>query len=670
MKKTIKRLVALFLCAAVAVGAVPTLADGLVYFPEFHENIGVGMELDKAWPAIGSSAVPTQTYFQANDDWENCLWLAEKYIDLLVETGDFEVVSSFDVVKGKAGSDSVGYSAHLRYIGSAAMNGTLKATRAGMQWGDDGEYHLEVRAEREASRPNAARRNSVTVRWDSALRPDGIDHYAEPAPGSGKTDADFEETDTGSGQTDAGSNRTNTENKVGNSDNTFQDLGSAMGYYLSQEDGTSVATFEDKSKNPVSYEDLLQFAQEYVDLLVGEDNFYLVSSFDDNDYGGTKTCYIRYTGTALMEENLAAGDSIGWFHYSPYHIKVSVTQTDIEDYRYITVMWDKGLKPVESNRRTASGARLGSAERPPEAVTVVLGIGYNKMCVNGNVVQVDDKNAGVYPIAEDNRTLVPVSRIVDAFGGKSTWDSTTNNTTYTLGNYKVSHVIGSKDVLIQKGSQVQKKTMEVPSKAINNRTYVPVRYVLEGLGLWVGYEPNYKLVVVSNADQTGEDLVKLEQSQRLFASEEVPEIPRKTVEHYAIDDFNYIMEVGEALTLYNPRSAISGFSAYSWDVLEGGELVKVDRNQATCRFYAKRPGVVTLQSHMDETIVNYFGGSTHNRVTYTMTITITAATAQGSNGGLMKWQTCPACKGSGKIKVGTRQETCPTCLGQRQVLLP
>jgi hypothetical protein len=101
------------------------------------------------------------------------------------------------------------------------------------------------------------------------------------------------------------------------------------------------------------------------------------------------------------------------------------------------------------------GAKLGSAERPPEKVTAVLGIGFNKMCVNDDVVQVDDQNANVYPIAENNRTLVPVSRIVDAFGGTSAWDSKTN-TTYTLGNCKVSHVIGSKDVLI-KGQSGAKK---------------------------------------------------------------------------------------------------------------------------------------------------------------------------------------------------------------------
>lgn len=653
MKKTTRRLLALLLCAVLTAGLLPALAADMVYFPEFSATVAENMEPDDPWPAIGSNMVPSQDYFYPTDDWAACKKRTEDYIKALEDTGDFEVASPLKVVYGKEDGDEVRYSCDLRYTGSAAMNGTLKAVRADKTWPSYGEYHISVRAERDASRPSAGRRNSVTVRWDSALRPEGIDFYGVPDKEDDRPD------NTGSD-----------ESAVGNSDNTFQDLASAMGYYLSEAKGETTAIYEDKTKNPASYTTLLQYAQEYVDLLAGEDNFYVVSPFEENNYGGTMTCYIRYRGTAYMRENLAAGDSIAWFHYSPYHIKVSVTQTENEDCRYITVAWDEGLEPVESNRRTPSGAKLGSAERPPEAVTAVLGIGYNKMCVNDTVTQVDAQNAEVYPIAANNRTLVPVSRIVDAFGGVSTWDSKTNNTTYTLGNRKVTHVIGSRDVVIQSGSQRQKKTMEAPSMAMNNRTYVPVRYVLEGLGLWVGYEPTYQLVVVSNQDLDGEDLIKLAEAQRLFASEEVPDVPTKTLEHYTIDGMNYTMEVGEALTLYNSHSPISTYYAYSWDILDGGELVKVDRNQATCKFYAKRPGVVTIRADLQQTVQGSTLSPDLFNSSETVTITITPATGQGSSGGLMKWQTCPTCKGSGKIRVGTRQETCPTCLGQKQVLLP
>ncbi len=65
---------------------------------------------------------------------------------------------------------------------------------------------------------------------------------------------------------------------MGNSSNTFQSLDSAMGYYLTCFDDIQ---YEDTSKDPVSYDELFRIAQEYVDLLVGEDNFYLISRRKD-----------------------------------------------------------------------------------------------------------------------------------------------------------------------------------------------------------------------------------------------------------------------------------------------------------------------------------------------------------------------------------------------------
>lgn len=660
MKRTTKRLLALLLCAVMTVGLLPAMAADLVYFPEFSACIGEGMEPDGPWPAVGSSAIPKQSYFYPTDNWEECKELAEEYIKELEDTGDFEVASSWKVVYGKEGGEEVHYSCALRYTGSAKMNGTLKALHSDKTWPDYGEYHIAVRAERDASRPNPARRNSVTVRWDAALRPEGIDLYGDPEKGDDRPDnTDKEETGG---------------NAVGNSDNTFPDLDSAMGYYLSCSD--EGLYYEDTSKNPMSYDELLQVAQEYVDLLVSEDNFYLKSrrkngqlvDREDTSWsdGKCSTWYIGYAGTAPMEEDLAAGGAIDWNNYGPFHLKITVW--DSGKRCYITVAWDDGLEPVESNRRTPTGARLGSAERPPEKVTAVLMIGYNQMCVGSDVMQVDKSDA-VTPVVENNRTLVPVSRIVDAFGGGSTWDAAQRVAGFTLEDRSVTHKIGTKTIQVT-GAGTETRTMNAPSKLMHNRTYVPARYILEGLGLWVGYEPNYKLVVVSTEDLDGEDLVKLPESQRLFASEEVPETASKYVEHYVIDGMNYTMEVGEALTLYNSHSAISTYSAYTWDVLDGSELVKVDRSEATCRFYAKRPGTVTVKAEMLQSVQgSIFSADTFNS-SETVTITIVPATGQGSAGGLMHWQTCPSCNGTGKIRSGTTEITCPTCLGKKQVLLP
>ena len=155
------------------------------------------------------------------------------------------------------------------------------------------------------------------------------------------------------------------------------------------------------------------------------------------------------------------------------------------------------------------------------STTVVLKIGSNQMAVNTAVQQVDTGNAAVVPIIENDRTIVPVSRIVAAFGGSSTWDGPTQGTTFTLNGKTVSHTVGTNVVTTPKG----KKTMEASSRIIHDRTYIPVRYVLEGLGLNVGYEPTKQLVVVSTASLSGKDLLTLPGSQALLSAQALNVLP-------------------------------------------------------------------------------------------------------------------------------------------------
>lgn len=505
----------------------------------------------------------------------------------------------------------------------------------------------------------------------------------------------------------------------------FPEFDSAMGYYMTTTaDKTAmgdnvVASRNYSADSRIDFDDCVDYVREYIDLLESLGTFEVARDLQSNSSGNTWTAFLRYTGSAPMSGSLKAmrADKT-WPAWGEYHITVIA---DFNSSRtanrqcVVTVRWDSGLTPVGTDLRTPAGERLGVAEDsstaednrlpdeeepsnkpgedwngwedpgtgydenrdPGEAVTtpedapdftVVLGIGYNKMSVGGEVVQVDAGNAEVFPVVLKDRTLVPVSLIVSAFGGKAAWDAATDNTTYILGKRRVEHVIGSRVVNLYRENGRETKTMEVPSVLMYDRTYVPVRYVLEGLGLWVGYEPTYQLVVVSTRNLDGEDLVDLWETQKLFASEEIPDTPRSITESYTSDGATYSMEVGEALSLYNSRQAIGTYYSYTWEIVDGGELVSVSPQGPTCRFYAKRPGVVTLKAHLDETVVLGLGAFRDITTTYTMTITITPATAEGGVSSLMTWQTCPACNGLGSIRVGSRWETCPTCLGQKMIL--
>ena len=146
----------------------------------------------------------------------------------------------------------------------------------------------------------------------------------------------------------------------------------------------------------------------------------------------------------------------------------------------------------------------------------------NPWCVIGTqVTHVDDQSDKVYPIAENNRTLLPVSPVVKAFGGSSSWDAATNNVVFTLGDNRVELTIGSANISVNGVAGV----MDVPARAMNNRTYVPVRAVLEGLGLTVEYEAAHQIVVVANGDLDPANLTGLSQVKTLVEKTTPKESP-------------------------------------------------------------------------------------------------------------------------------------------------
>lgn len=136
------------------------------------------------------------------------------------------------------------------------------------------------------------------------------------------------------------------------------------------------------------------------------------------------------------------------------------------------------------------------AAEEQEVVLLKIGCGW-MTAEKGNEAwngPVDPDNEAVVPVAQNNRTLVPVSRIVSAFGGKSGWYQSTNTAFFTLGKHRVEVTIGSNQITVDGESRV----MDAAAQAMHGRTYVPLRAVLEGLGLTVDYEAENQVIAVSD----------------------------------------------------------------------------------------------------------------------------------------------------------------------------
>ena len=103
------------------------------------------------------------------------------------------------------------------------------------------------------------------------------------------------------------------------------------------------------------------------------------------------------------------------------------------------------------------------------------------------------------PAAMNNRVLVPLRVIFEGLGATVEWDPNDNLTIRARkGSTTVQLTIGSSRMTKQVGSDKQSITLDVAPIALNNRTYLPIRFVVEYFGGSVGWEPDTQTVKITN----------------------------------------------------------------------------------------------------------------------------------------------------------------------------
>lgn len=98
------------------------------------------------------------------------------------------------------------------------------------------------------------------------------------------------------------------------------------------------------------------------------------------------------------------------------------------------------------------------------------------------------------PIVENGRTLVPMRAIFEAMGATVEWDGETQTVTGTKDNTIIILQIGNA-AMTKNGQSI---TLDVPPKAVNNRTLVPVRAVAESFDAAVEWNGETNTVVITS----------------------------------------------------------------------------------------------------------------------------------------------------------------------------
>lgn len=119
-----------------------------------------------------------------------------------------------------------------------------------------------------------------------------------------------------------------------------------------------------------------------------------------------------------------------------------------------------------------------------------LQIGNMYMNVNGAARLID--NNGTMPVLSSGRTMLPIRAVIEALGGTVEWDDRTFTTTVKIDSKTIKIKVGDKVAYVNGVA----KSLDVPAQLINQRTMLPLRFIMENLGGSVTWDDATQVVVI------------------------------------------------------------------------------------------------------------------------------------------------------------------------------
>ncbi|MCD8390943.1 MAG: hypothetical protein LUD03_03790 [Firmicutes bacterium] len=131
--------------------------------------------------------------------------------------------------------------------------------------------------------------------------------------------------------------------------------------------------------------------------------------------------------------------------------------------------------------------------------TIELVPGCATALVNGTKVRVDNTNAETSPyINEDDRTMVPLRFISEAYGADVDYDNETRKITIKYGDKTIKMTVGENSYTVEDELTAFGGSVDTKSEIKNDRTFVPVRLISEALDKNVDYADG--VVYISDID--------------------------------------------------------------------------------------------------------------------------------------------------------------------------
>ncbi|MGI6145119.1 MAG: copper amine oxidase N-terminal domain-containing protein [Clostridia bacterium] len=179
--------------------------------------------------------------------------------------------------------------------------------------------------------------------------------------------------------------------------------------------------------------------------------------------------------------------------------------------------------------------------------------------VNGEALQLD-----VEPIIENDRTLVPLRGVMEKLGAKVDWDEQQRLVEITTDELTIQLVVDEDTAKVIKKidetSELRVETikLDVPTRIVDSRIFIPGRFVAETLGAQVNWDESLRIVYIDSQTTPQTDIITYENKQYGFIFS-LPEswqgyqIVMDKWEGKAIDENAKIVESGPLLMIRHPE---------------------------------------------------------------------------------------------------------------------
>jgi len=209
--------------------------------------------------------------------------------------------------------------------------------------------------------------------------------------------------------------------------------------------------------------------------------------------GGSDSGNTGGSGSGSSEGSGGAGDSSGGSGSS------SSKSSDEKD----TTTTDTTNNTTTDNSGTSNGEGSGSRDNDAKVIEIIAGDRILTMYLNNPTytVKTEDgttvaKTLDVAPFAKEGVTLVPVRGVFESFDALVKWLPETRQVIVSKGDNKIVLKINSKTAMVN-GVPAQ---LLQPAQIVNNRTFIPLRFISENLNSYVQYEHETKKIDISIYD--------------------------------------------------------------------------------------------------------------------------------------------------------------------------